>query len=279
MNVVAFLPDPLLGRLRSALGSDHTVIVVTEIVGDRGLAAQLDRGAADLVVIDPGDRRLERRTHTLVVLFAQHSVVPVLIYTTLGPASIPAAAQLLREGTRELLLVGLEDQPGAMRAMVVRITMHALAERFLTATARQLAQLPPSVARALQALFATPRRYRSVEDIALAAAVTRRHLARVTRRAGFASCRDLLAVARVLSTYRLVQHEHCSLGRAAAQLATDPRALARQVRVTASVASLAHLAALDPDELLGRCVRMVCRPSGVASRPLRVRRPRSLPLV
>lgn len=279
MNVLALLPEPSLTRLRVAFGTAHGVAVATDLDGASGLAAHLAAGDVDLAVIDPGDPRLERRTRTLALLCAQHATVPVLLYTPLTPASIAAAAQLLRGGTRELLIAGREDQPGALRATVLRVALHTLAARFLAAVPRPMALLPPSVERAVRELFTSPRRFRSVEDIALAAAVTRRHLARVARGAGFASCRSLLAAARVLSAHGVLRQTHCSLHDAAAQLAADPRVLTHHIRRVAGVATARELVALDPDELLGRCVRAVCRPLGVVPRPARSRRTRSSPLV
>jgi len=258
--VVALLPDLLLGRLRSALGADETIIAATSVDDDQGIAPALQRGDVDLVVLDPGDRRLEHRARTLTALLARYAAVPVLLYAPLTTTSIALAAELLPGGTRRLLIAGVEDQPGATRALAVRMTMDALAQRFLASVERQLGELPTSVVRAIHALFASPRRFQSVEDIALASAVTRRHLERVTRRVGFASCRELLIIARTLAVFRLLQHEHRSLGQIAARLDVHPRVLGRQVRALLGASSTFDLARLSADELLVACTRALCRP-------------------
>ena len=260
MIVVALLPDLLLGRLRSALGADETIIAATNVDDDQGIAPALQRGDVDLVVLDPGDRRLEHRARTLTALLARYAAVPVLLYAPLTTTSIALAAELLPGGTRRLLIAGVEDQPGATRALAVRMTMDALAQRFLASVERQLGELPTSVVRAIHALFASPRRFQSVEDIALASAVTRRHLERVTRRVGFASCRELLIIARTLAASRLLHHEHRSLGQIAARLDVHPRVLGRQVRALLGASSTFDLARLSADELLVACTRALCRP-------------------
>lgn len=274
---VALLPDLLLGRLRTALGAHERIIAASSIDESDSIASALARSDIDLVVLDPGDRRLDHRTHTLAALLARYAAVPVLLYTALTTTSVALAAQLLPGGTRRLVIAGVEDQPGALRALAVRMTLDALAQRFLASVHRQLAELPPGVVRAIQALFASPRRFQSVEDIALASAVTRRHLERVTRRVGFASCRELLIIARTLAAFRLLQHEHRSLGEIAARLDVQPRVLGRQVRTLLGASSTFDLARLGADELLDACTHALCRRQAPPSRPpaSRARRTRS----
>lgn len=259
MIVVALLPDLLFGRVRAALDAHDTIIAATSVDENESIASALHRGDVDLVVLDPGDRRLEHREHTLASLLDRYATVPVMLYTPLTTTSIALAAQLLPGGTRRLLIANVEDQPGAMRATLVRMTMDALAQRFLATIDRQLSALPTSVVRAIHALFASPRRFQSVEDIALASAVTRRHLERVTRRVGFGSCRELLIIARTLATFRLLTHEQCSLGQVAARLAVQPRVLGRQVRTLLGASSTFDLARLSADELVVACTRALCR--------------------
>lgn len=264
--VVAILPDLLLGRLRTALGADGTVVAADTVDEPGGMAAALQRGDVDLIVIDPSDRRLEHRAQTLAALLAQFIAIPVVLYTPLTSGAVARAAELLRDGTRQLLIAGVEDQPGATRALAVRMTMNALAQRFLASVDPQLAQLPASVIRGVHALFASPRRFQSVEDIALASAVTRRHLERVTRRVGFASCRELLIIARTLAVFRLRQHEHRSLGQIASRLGVHPRVLGRQVRTLLGASSTFDLARLTADDLIAACTRALCRRPAPAPR-------------
>ncbi|HEY7894226.1 MAG TPA: hypothetical protein VIC24_04950 [Gemmatimonadaceae bacterium] len=259
MIVVALLPDLLLGRLRTALGADSSIASANSVDEPEGIAALLQRGDVDLIVLDPSDRRLEHRARSLAALLTQYVAIPVVLYTSLTTTGVSRAAELLRDGTRQLLIAGVEDQPGATRALAVRLTMDALAQRFLASVEPLLAQLPPSVVRGIHALFASPRRFRSVEDIALASTVTRRHLERVTRRAGFTSCRDVLITARALAAFRLLQHERRSLGQIAARLDAHPRVLGRQIRTLLGVGSTFDLAAWSEDQLLDACTHALCR--------------------
>lgn len=276
MIVVALLPDLLLGRLRTALGADSAIVAANSLDEPEGIAAALRRGDVDLIVLDPGDRRLDHRARTLAALLAQYAAIPVVLYTSLTTTGVARAAELLRDGTRQLLIAGVEDQPGATRALAVRMTMDALAQRFLASAEPQLAQLPTSVVRGIHALFASPRRFRSVEDIAIASAITRRHLERVTRRAGFTSCRDVLIAARTLAAFRLLQHERRSLGQIAARLDAHPRVLGRQIRTLLGVGSAFDLAAWSEDQLLDACTHALCRRAAPAHRGAsRTRRARS----
>jgi len=259
MIVAALLPDVLLARLRSALGASGTVTAATSVDGENGLAGTLERDSVDLIVLDPSDRRLENRRRTLASLLTRYAAIPVLLYTPLTTAGMARAAELLPGGTRRLLIAGFEDQPGATRALAVRMTVDALAQRFLSSVDGQVAHLPASVVRAIHTLFASPRRFNSVEDIAIVAAVTRRHLERVTRRVGFASCRDLLIIARTLAAFRLLRHERLSLGQVAARLAVHPRVLGRQVRTLLGVRSTLDLGLMTEDQLLEACTCALCR--------------------
>ena len=129
MIVVALLPDLLLGRLRTALGADSAIVAANSLDEPEGIAAALRRGDVDLIVLDPGDRRLDHRARTLAALLAQYAAIPVVLYTSLTTTGVARAAELLRDGTRQLLIAGVEDQPGATRALAVRMTMDASSRR------------------------------------------------------------------------------------------------------------------------------------------------------
>lgn len=261
------LPPSLLGRVRAAAGRSHALVELDAVDGPGGLTQRL-AARADVVIVDPADRRCAPARDRLGELFARHPAVPALFYTSLTSEAIIAVAPLLRDGLHELLIAGVEDQPGALRARIERLGLRRAAANLLAAIEPAMHRLTPGIARAVQHLLASPRDVRSVADLAATAATTPRHLARVVLRAGLARPRDLVMVARATFVHHAVRTEGRSMRAAARALQCDPRALSRQVRATLRVASPYALAQIGDDELVRRCARAMCtRRTTPAARP------------
>ncbi len=260
VELLAFLPEVQLFRLRAALTARLDVAVADTLDGPGGLSAVLDSRQVDLVVIDPADRRIERQTGELITIVERYSWIPTVLYTSPAGSGMRPAWELLRRGVAGLMLVGTDDHPSAIRSLVERVTTNRLAERFLSAIERPLAHLPENLQRAVRELVGAPHHFASVERIADAGAVTRRHLSRLLTSVGLTSAWEILVCARVLRAYQLLQSRSMTVEGTARRLELEPRVLSRHIRVATHLGSARDLRALSQDDLVTRCVALVYRP-------------------
>jgi AraC-like DNA-binding protein len=266
VELVAILPDLQLARLRAAVPAGCCVHVLESLDGANGLATTLEHRQVDLVILDPGDRRLTGRAQELTELLDRYYWTPVVLYTALTSAGIKPSTELLRHGVRGFVLAGFDDQASGIRALVERLTADAVSDQLLTALHRPLAAMPVSVARAIRALFGAPQRFGSVEDLASAAGLTSRHLSRVVHAVGLTSSAQILVVARVLRAYLLLKPDRVPLDSVAERLRMDPRVLSRHIRLTGGVPTASALRTLAAEELVSRCVRTLYRPPAAMNR-------------
>ena len=274
MDILAVLPDPLLGRFQMALATEATVRGASAISGPGGISEQLDGTLVHLLVLDPSDRRLVSSRHAACTLIEETPWLPCVVYTSLTHGGIKPSVELLRAGARGLLLAGYDDHPRGIRELVHRLTGDGVAERCLRALERPLEPLPSGVRAAVRALFGAPHRFETVDDLASVAGISSRHLQRLTTAAGLTRPAQLLAVARVLRAHALLRPRSMTLESVAARLRVDPRILSRHVRRTLRVPHAAALRDFSPDELVTRCVRSLYRPPAALPRAAGAASPR-----
>ena len=106
MDVVAFLPRPLLSHLRIILGSGHSL---TPVFTWGELHATVKHLVTDLVVADPGASGKVEVEH-LEELRRQFPSLPVVIYTSLAPAGIKAIVRLAKSGVEHVVLARFDDE-------------------------------------------------------------------------------------------------------------------------------------------------------------------------
>ncbi len=266
VDILAVLPDPLLGRFQMAVATEATVRSVSALGGPGGVAEQLDGTLVHLLVLDPSDRRLASSARTVCSIIEETPWLPCVVYTSLTHGGIKPSVDLLRSGARGLLLAGYDDHPQSIRELVHRLTGDSVAERCLRALDRPLEPLPAGVRSAVRALFGAPHRFETVDDLASVAGISSRHLQRLTTAAGLTRPAQLLAVARVLRAHSLLQPRRMTLESVAARLRVDPRILSRHVRRTLRVRHATELRDLGADELVTSCVRSLYRPPAALPR-------------
>ncbi len=257
---MTLMPDRMLLRIRLALPTGFTLRALESVEGPTSLTSALDASPVNLVVIDPSDPRIAPHIRRVTQLLEQYDWVPCLVYTTLTPAGVASLPHLFRGGMQGLVLLGIDDGAPALRELILRLTADAVANLLLDALARPLETMPAVVGRAIRFLFAAPHRFPSVEDLASAAGMSRRHLHRLVINAGLTSPTQLLVVARVLRAYQLLRPGDVTLEQAATRLRLAPRILSRHVRLTTAVPGARALGALESGDLVTRCVRTLYRP-------------------
>jgi AraC-like DNA-binding protein len=257
LRIVSFLRDSLTASLRVTLGTMHELYVARTI---QELDATLRLTLADIAVIDPelapGPALIE-----LLGVLDRHVSVRVVSYTTVSPAAMRAQMALALRGHRHLVLKGFDDAPAPMRAYLEGLRADALGETLLIQLRPALAQLPASVARAIEELFRAPGIVDSVEALARLAGVRhRRPLHEALSRAGWQSAGTLLRAARVVRAYAYLTQGDLRVRDVAIKLGyATGRGLANEVRAVSGFLPSA-LSALAPPEFLARVAAGLVRP-------------------
>lgn len=227
MDVVAFLPRPLLSHLRIVLGSEHTL---TPVFSWGELQATVKHLATDIVVADPaaaGSVEIE----ALEELRRQYPSLPVVVYTSLAPAGIKAIVRLAKSGVEHVVLSRFDDEPAKFLELIEGIPAFALGDRMLQELAGPLSCLPVVVVRAVDQLFRSPARFKNAQDVAAAAGMNLRTLYRNLEPAGIYSARALVVSARILRAYAYLQDPGRSIKDVAAKAGYhSPWQLSQQMR-------------------------------------------------
>jgi AraC-like DNA-binding protein len=247
VDVVAFLPAPLLSHLRIVLAREHTLMAVESW---RAAEVVLRQRPADALVVDPragegpDGRGLGR-------LRDRHPTVPVVVYTVLTPTTLRAVVELARQGLEHVVLHRFDDEPRRFLALLEQLPGYALSDRLLAELAGTLDRLPTPTARAVERLVRLPHRFGGVDDLAAASGVTVRQLYRQLEAAGIASPRWLVQGARVLRAFAYLQDRGCSIGAAARKLGySQSRVLARQMLEVAGRSATEARRSMAPETMV-----------------------------
>lgn len=227
MDVVAFLPRPLLSHLRIVLGSEHSL---TPVFSWAELEATIKHLVTDVVIADPaatGSVEVE----ALETLRRQYPSLPVVVYTSLAPSGIKAIVRLAKSGVEHVVLSRFDDEPRKFLELIEGIPAFALGDRMLQELAGPLSCLPVVVVRAVDQLFRSPARFRNAQDLAEAAGMNLRTLYRNLEPAGIFSARSLVVSARLLRAYAYLMDPGRSIKDVAAKAGYhSPWQLSQQMR-------------------------------------------------
>src|SRR4051812_47551857 len=158
---------------------------------------------ADLLVVDPVMRD-GSEAELIEELIARHSVLPVVVYTVLAPASMRFVVRLARLGVQHVVLNRFDDEPRRFLDLIERVPAHAVAELMLEELATQLQALPVVLARAIEQLVRSPSRARNSQELATMAGMTLRTLYRHLTPVGLQP-RHLIVCARLLRAYTYIR--------------------------------------------------------------------------
>jgi AraC-like DNA-binding protein len=201
VHLAARLSPPLLAHLRFVVARDYEIIPTDS--WDE-LLALVRAHAIDVAIVDP------RADGTLAVtkvseIFRCFPTLPVVVYTTLRPDTMRATVELAKRGLQHVVLYKFDDDPRRFRELLERQPAYAMSEVVLARLAEPLAELPPSLARAIVRLFEVPTLFADVEQLATEAGMTRRHVNRWLDRVGLASARTLIIAARLVRAYHYMR--------------------------------------------------------------------------
>jgi len=227
LDVVAFLPSPLLSHLRIVLGAEHSL---TAVASWAELQTAIQHQGSDLVVADPAARG-SVEVETLEVIRRHYPSLPVVVYTALAPASIKAIVRLAKSGVEHVVLRNFDDEPRRFLELIDSIPAFTLAERMLHELADPLSCLPIVVVRAIEQLFRSATQFKNTQDLATAAGMNVRTLYRNLEPAGIYSARGLVVSARLLRAHAYLQDPGRSIKDVAAKSGFhSPWQLSQQMR-------------------------------------------------
>lgn len=172
--VVARLGPALMSRFRVAVGDEYRLIEADSWTSLRDLVRS---APAQVAVVDPCVDGSDD-TPTAKAVEAIRSIsrtVTVFIYASLTPAATRAMLALSANGIKHFVIVGVDDDPTRFRERLEEFRAPGMEEEVLAPllTALTAVQTPVAVSDAVRALFRTPRRFQTAEDVAVWAGVTR----------------------------------------------------------------------------------------------------------
>lgn len=258
MDVVAYLPAPLLSHLRIVLGDRHQL---TPVDGWEALEAAVRREQADIVVLDPTLPGTVRVAET-VVLQQRYPSVRVVVYTSLTPSAMRMVVELAKHGLQHVVLHRFDDDPRRFTELLTQLPGHALGELLLEKVTEAVAALPPRVGGAVARMMRAPRHYSTVDDLAAGAGMTRRQLYRVLEGAGFTSPRLLVQAARAVRAFAFLRDPGRLLEDVSEKLGySEPRVLNRVMLELVGMRPLEARGTMSPQEFVERVAARLFAPA------------------
>ena len=201
MLVLAAVPEVQYQKLRRAVAARFPSVHAR--TWDGALAAIRAR-PVELAVVDPlltgtaSAREIER----LRLLFPS---LPLLLYTSLSPATATVLLALGQAGIRDVVIFRYDDHPSRLCELLAQEEARSASRQLLDQVAEVLAPLPSELRWVLEEVLRSPAELQTVQQVAARARVDRRTFERWFARLGLPSPRHFLAVARVLYAHRLLQ--------------------------------------------------------------------------
>lgn len=258
MDVVAYLPAPLLSHLRIVLGDRHQL---TSADGWDALELAVRKEQADVVVLDPTLPGTVRVSET-VLLQERYPSLRVVVYTSLTPSAMRMVVELAKHGLQHVVLHRFDDDPRRFTELLTQLPGHALGELLLEKVEEAVRALPPRVGGAVARMMRAPRHYSTVDDLAAGAGMTRRQLYRVLEGAGFTSPRLLVQAARAVRAFAFLRDPGRLLEDVSEKLGySEPRVLNRVMLDLVGTRPLEARGTMSPQEFVERVAARLFAPA------------------
>jgi AraC-like DNA-binding protein len=258
LDVIAYLPPPLLAHLRVVIAQEHQLVTVD---GWDELESAIRRKPADVAVIDPTAPGQVRVAET-VLLRQRYPSVQVVVYTYLTPSAMRMVVELAKHGLEHVVLHRFDDDPRRFGQLLGELPGHALSEQLLDRLNGTLGKMPAKVSGAVRRMMRAPRQYSAVDDLAASAGMTRRQLYRVLETAGFTSPRLLVQAARLVRAFAFLRDPGRLLEDVSAKLGySEPRVLNRVMYEMVGSRPLDVRESMGPDEFVERVATRLFAPT------------------
>ncbi len=155
-----------------------------------------------MAVVDPllGD---EARPHGIERLQLLFPSLPLMIYTELSPPTAAALLRLGRAGIQRAVFQRFEDGPKALRAAIAQELEHSATRQVVKTVQQLLADLPPGIGDALDAMLHRGGSC-TVSELARQAHLSRRTCERLFTKARLPSPKAVMILTRLLYAHRLL---------------------------------------------------------------------------
>jgi AraC-like DNA-binding protein len=201
MLVLAAVPEVQYHKLRRAVAARFPLVHAR--TWDDALTAIRSR-PVELAVVDP----LLSGTasaHEIERLRRFFPSLPLLLYTSLSPATAGVLLALGQAGIRDVVIFRYDDHPSRLSELLAQEEARSASRQLLEQVASVLTPLPSELRWVLEEVLRSPAELQTVQQVAARARVDRRTFERWFARLGLPSPRHFLAVARVLYAHRLLQ--------------------------------------------------------------------------
>ncbi len=193
-----------LDRLSAAIPAPHEVLRVSSV---NETCAVLRERPVDVLVMDPAvGNSLPRVAASAAELFRigiEFPYLPVVFYASNAAKALPLIARFPSREHCDALVADADDGPEGVCAAIESALNSSLAGRLLRGLQIAADEIPPSLCRALREVFTHPGFFRTADDIANSACMSRRTLDRWLARCALVSGGELLQVAKALVAVRL----------------------------------------------------------------------------
>lgn len=197
--ILAAVPPDRVAKLRAA-GGEFAIVPA-----ERWQSAfeTIRLRPVDMAVVDP---RLggEPRAHEVERIRALFPSLPLMLYTTLEPATAGTLLDLGRSGVRRALFHRFDDSPAALRSAIVAELERSASQQVMASMAGVLGELPAPIRSGLEALLDVDVGVRTVSELASQSNVERRTVERLFLRSGLPSPKVVLMALRLLYAHRLL---------------------------------------------------------------------------
>lgn len=200
-------------RIRAAYGHPHVVLVASTV---SQAAAVLAEQQVDVLVIDPRVGsvvpRVAANAEELFDFANRYPYTPVVFYVSDPSKALRIIARFPTRERSDAVVAGLDDGPEEIARVIESAFSSTLVGELFKRLAPSLSGAPDGLIRAVRELFSNPRVFRTVNDLAAAACMSRRSLDRWLARSRIVAGAELLQIAKGFAALR--SHRDAAVKRA-----------------------------------------------------------------
>ncbi|MDE3153314.1 MAG: hypothetical protein KGL93_13805 [Gemmatimonadota bacterium] len=260
-TILACLPDPLF---RAAQRAIPDLVRVGSLAEARAI---IRTAPVDGLICDPAAES-DGTAGGLFWLATDHPDLRITLYTVLDPGVARSLVRLAAAGIADVVLFGFEDSAERWHEVVARTAVSEAVRRALRTLEPVFVRVEPPLRYVLQEAFLSPRKFRTANRVAAAAATDRRGVYRRLNAAGVRTVRDWLHWARLVNAFALLRDPGRSPAEVAQLVGYAGRAeLAARVRGLSGWPLEALRAEVTLDAFLAVMAERLVSDAGPAGRP------------
>lgn len=181
--------------------------------GTTALLASIAELAPTAVVFDPGvAASAEHAATTVEEVRAKYPHLPIVVYGPLTRSLAQLVCDTAGKSRAPIVLLSATDGPPRLEHVVESLARLRATEQVLVGLADAIRRLPLGLQERVRDAFRRPQEYTTIDQLVHGSAVSRRHVYRHLKLAGFHAGKDLLIAARVAYAFEDLKDERLTLG-------------------------------------------------------------------